>query len=340
MKFIKYPKTYRNIEEYKIDKTTINKHEWIATEKLHGSNCSIYYNGNNIQLAKRSGFLEESESFYGFNNIKWKLENPVNNIFNELKTKYNQLDYIIIYGEFIGGWFPESPSEWKGAWAEGRINNEGKIMVPQKNRAIQEGVYYGNMCGMFVFDIWAIEKDEKHIYIDYDEIIRLCNKYGLDVVQPLARGTFNKLSKFNINFDSTIPQLWGQSKTYMSNNLTEGVVIRPVDYNDIGFCKVKIKHDIFAEICQNSEFTKEDSDQAVTLILNGMVNQIRYYNVVTETGIEICLDNKEAIIEQIMDDIIVDYHRCYDLPWENYDEKMDNLRQNCSLLVDKELSSE
>lgn len=337
MDFIKYPKTHRNIKQCEIDINKVNKLEWIATEKMHGANCSIYSNGSQIKLAKRSGFLEENENFYGFRQIKSKLENPVNNIFNELKQQHSELSYMIIFGELIGGWFPESPDNWEGAWTEGRINSEGTIMVPQKNRAVQEGIYYGNHCGIIVFDIWMIMKDKKQVYINYDEIMYLCDKNRLDVIKPLAKGTFNKVSNFDINFNSTIPKMWGYTMTELANNLAEGIVVRPVDYNDIGFCKVKIKHDIFATICDKSEFKKEDTEQAVTIILNGMINYERFYNVVTETGIEVCQENRDDIIREIIDDIIVDYHQRYDLPWENYDETMKNIQHQCSIIVDREL---
>lgn len=336
MEFIKYPKTHRNINGFDIDNNKINKLEWIATEKMHGANCGIYSNGSEIKLAKRSGFLEEDEKFYGFKQLKPKLEKRVNDIFNQLKQQNPKLNHIIIFVELIGGWFPESPSDWKGAWTEGRINSEGIIMIPQKYRAVQEGVYYGSKCDVVVFDIWMIMEDNTQIYINYDEIISLCDSCGLTIVKPLARGTFKKLVNYDIKFNSTIPKMWGY--TTLANNLAEGIVIRPVDYNDVGFCKVKIKNDVFAKICDKSTFTKNDTDQAVTILLNGMVNFERYYNVITETGIDVTEENKEKIVNDIVDDIVIDYHQKYDLPWENYNEKMDNLRRNCIILVENELS--
>jgi len=32
--------------------------KWYATEKLHGSNFSIYFNGTDIKFAKRNSFLD------------------------------------------------------------------------------------------------------------------------------------------------------------------------------------------------------------------------------------------------------------------------------------------
>ena len=54
MHFVKFPKIYENIGDFKSPK----KLEWIATEKIDGSNFSVYSNGVETKFAKRTGFLQ------------------------------------------------------------------------------------------------------------------------------------------------------------------------------------------------------------------------------------------------------------------------------------------
>ena len=336
MEFIKFPKTYETVSSHNIDHSKIDSKEWMVTEKIHGANVSIYVNKSEIKLAKRTGFLEESEVFFGFSYLKNKLENPAFNIFKKLSNDYETLDYVIIYGELCGGWYPESPGEWLGAKASGRITPDGKIVVPQKIRGIQEGVYYSNSIGMIVFDIIVVLDDKTQIPINYDYIIQLCQDERLDVNIPLARGSYNDMIHYDINFDSLIPKVFG--KEMAINNTCEGIVIRPVDYSDIGFCSVKIKNKYFAEICDKSPFTKNDEEQALIFILSSMVNYNRLYNVVSEIGIDVNEENREEIVKELIDDIITEYHCKYDIPWTNYEEKIKYLNDMCNNLLLENMS--
>lgn len=48
--FVKFPKIYENMGEFKAPK----KLEWIATEKIDGSNFSVYSNGLEIIFCKKN----------------------------------------------------------------------------------------------------------------------------------------------------------------------------------------------------------------------------------------------------------------------------------------------
>ena len=336
MEFIKFPKIYEIITSHKnnnhrIDNHMVNKQEWIVTEKIHGANVSIYVNQDEIKLAKRTGFLEEKEVFFGFSHLKNKLENPSLNIFKKLSREFKSLNYVIIYGELCGGWYPEQPDKWPGAIPSGRITPAGKIIISQKYRAVQEGVYYSDFISVIVFDIIVVLNDGTKIPINYDKIIELCQQERLVVNMPLARGKYTDMINYDINFDSMIPKLLGKEMSI--NNTCEGVVVRPVDYNDIGFCSVKIKNNSFSEICQKSSFNKNDEEQALIIILSSMVNNNRLYNIVSEIGIDISLENKEEIVKELIDDIIVEYHCRYDIPWNDYQEKIKLLNDKCNNLI-------
>lgn len=69
----KFQKISNNVDKYilnkKDNKLFSNKTKWVATEKIHGSNFSIYYNNNNVSFAKRNSKLDDDEWFYNYHLI-------------------------------------------------------------------------------------------------------------------------------------------------------------------------------------------------------------------------------------------------------------------------------
>ena len=106
MKFEKYPSLVRSED---ISKGRLAKHLahaddlWYATEKIHGANFAIYYDGIEYKFAKRTGFIEEGERFFRYEEyfteeqmVLWKTQ--IQYLWDS--TNYSQ---VIIYGEFFGG---------------------------------------------------------------------------------------------------------------------------------------------------------------------------------------------------------------------------------------------
>ena len=155
IKFMKFPKIYENTGEFKAPK----KLDWIATEKIDGSNFSVYSDGNIVKFAKRTGFLKENEWFYNYQLIALDLSKKAKQVFKHLNnsnTIKKPLKFVVIYGELCGGWFP-SDTNWTGP-VPSRINEKGVIIIPLEKRAIQEGVYYYDKNRLIVFYIYYIYK--------------------------------------------------------------------------------------------------------------------------------------------------------------------------------------
>merc|ERR1712178_150688 len=82
MRHISYPKFKNHYDEKTIKwiQKQVENYEnktFVATEKLHGSNFSIYTDGKSIKCARRNGFLEENENFHQAQNIAEKMKDKI-----------------------------------------------------------------------------------------------------------------------------------------------------------------------------------------------------------------------------------------------------------------------
>ena len=94
--FFKYQKIYESVDNYTLNKKqlkmlNLKKTEWIVQEKVHGSNFSIYFDGNKIEFAKRNSILQENEWFYNYETIKSKLILNTNQLYKLLNLSRHQL---------------------------------------------------------------------------------------------------------------------------------------------------------------------------------------------------------------------------------------------------------
>ena len=64
--------TYPEIENHynKETKLFIDNHTteepWVATEKIHGTNFSLIYDGEKVTAAKRNSLLKDNDKFFSF----------------------------------------------------------------------------------------------------------------------------------------------------------------------------------------------------------------------------------------------------------------------------------
>ena len=78
---------------------------WVAHEKIHGTNFSIWITENEIKYAKRSGFITEGDNFYGYKNVMQILAPSFATIQDFIKSKATSkipIDTITIFGELFG----------------------------------------------------------------------------------------------------------------------------------------------------------------------------------------------------------------------------------------------
>ncbi len=320
MQFKEYQKIPTDTKSYKLSKKEeqqlFNKVKWVVLEKVHGSNFSIYCDGKKTRFGKRSAFLEPNEWFYNYETIRDRLTEQALSLINtRLKKEYKDMQYCIIYGELLGGFYPQDETQWKGPVEAKRINSRNECLLALSDRAIQEGIYYSPNVEYIGYDIVIIDSDGQAIFMNYDQVMSHLKAIGMHYLEPLLISSFTNAMKYNLNFDSKVAvDLFKQRKLPSGTNIAEGVVIKPLDGslrildkkdNDVR-CMVKLKNPQFLEI--SSEFTAPEMT-ASTLLLS-MINNNRLNNLKSKVG-HLSIDKQTELVDLLIEDVWKDY-------WEQY----------------------
>lgn len=208
MKFQKYSSIenhYRTEFVERIKLEGMDGGTWIATEKIHGANLSIWVNATRTKIAKRSGFLKDLTFFKGGEFFRLGLiEDP-------LKAKARKMyrwfelkpETLVIYGELFGGHYPHP-----------------KVLENPKHKMVQKGVWYSPGLQFAVFDIKI-----NGTFVSFGYLQELCMISGFLPVPIIAYGTFDYMVKLRNDYSSVIHKEWGLPK--IKGNIMEGLVIRP-----------------------------------------------------------------------------------------------------------------
>ena len=111
----------------------------MASEKIHGSNFSIYFNGETACYGRRTDFLTKDipvpcdnpgeyfkESFFDAKNLVKKFHNKLPDVYATIKEYDPKMLKFSVYGEYFGGLWPENhPAAVKGG-----------------PKGVQKGIYY------------------------------------------------------------------------------------------------------------------------------------------------------------------------------------------------------
>ena len=102
-KFSSIENTYRDKEiQYWIDNINNNipNIQYILTEKIHGTNFSIFISKDEIRYGSRNDFLENNFSFFDWQNTMKKYESDILK-FQQYVIE-NNINQLAIYGELYG----------------------------------------------------------------------------------------------------------------------------------------------------------------------------------------------------------------------------------------------
>lgn len=176
--------------------------DWYVTEKIHGANYSFWvdlYKTQSyafVRCAKRSGFIEKEEKFYGHEAVHGALSKNMYELAMHMETD------IIIYGELFGGSY----------------NGKSKGAIVQK-----EVQYHPNTMFM-AFDI-ALYNYGNPTYIPHEKFVELCEQFNIPYAPVLFKGTLSECIDYTNEFETTIPAQFGLEP--IAGNVCEGVVIKP-----------------------------------------------------------------------------------------------------------------
>jgi Rnl2 family RNA ligase len=193
--------------------------EFVALEKVHGSNFAFETDGRAVTYFSRNRSLEVQERFVGTTvpaETMGRYHGPVKQAFHLCSVAMGGGDSprrpksVIIYGEYFGGWYPHKD-----------VKQEG----PGAGAPVQKGIVaYAPGHHFFAFDVCI-----DGAFLDYDAAQDLLQRAGFPLVaSPIVRGTFDDCMRFDVDsFHTTIPGLLGLPPC-QSFSTAEGLVIRPV----------------------------------------------------------------------------------------------------------------
>jgi RNA-editing ligase len=356
MQFHEFQKIPASSSEYVLSKKEetrlFRQEEWVAMEKVHGANFSVYHqpSSRETRFAKRTAFLNENEYFYGWETICDSIGAKIVKVASQCVKKTNS--YVILYGELFGGFYPseENADIWTGAIKAGRINGNNECLLPLDDRAVQEGIYYTNKLDFVIFDVAVVDcdPDMNHViqFLDYDRVQKLCAFADLLCLKPLLRGTYKQVSSFPYaSFDSTLGStLLDMPRLPTVTNAAEGIVIKPVKtfmvYNSKGKsvrCLIKLKNPSFAEMGSDFSMPKVTTVTRLCAFVNG--NRIAC--LLSKYGGRVTTANVQELVEKLVEDVLEDFYIQFpnaisqSLDW---DADLAKLHEKCQAALDREMS--
>ena len=275
MNFVKYPSLENHtnskflekvFHEVAIQSGSINT-EFVAREKIHGTNFSVIITKDSITPAKRTGVILDTEKFFGYEDLMSELDDIFKSIQANLIERGDGWNSIQIFGEYAGG-------------------------------NIQKEVNYGEK-SFYVFDILLDAPGAG--YSDgwwADESVELfCDHHGLKIAPLIARGTLEQLLKLPVEFDSIVPSLtWDNMYSYHAqpepkDNVAEGLVIKPnmpMWLSNGSRIAIKYKTDKFKEKgkakAPKIPVKLDEADEALLSKFSEYVTKSRISNVASHIG--------------------------------------------------------
>jgi len=305
---MKYQKIYNSIDTYGIEPKILTKltksTRWVVTEKIHGANFSVHYDGKQVKFAKRSGFIED-EPFYNYQILKKLLEISIKKLYDSIECRY-----VIAYGELCGGYYPEEPSKWTGPLGF-RIDKNYKLLVPSSEKAIQEGIYYNNGITFITYDVAYKAKDQTSLtFLDYNECQTKLSNAGFIIQEALRICSYSEAVNYDIRQNSKLPKSLGMVELSPMTNIMEGIVLKPINAVRVkGLVRplIKIKNNEFMEI--DSGVSRQVIKSLVNYksIMASMVNNNRVQSAISKIG-EYNSNNKKIIKQEIYDDVMKDLY--------------------------------
>lgn len=265
MEFKKYNSIENAYRQKMVDSISMYfpKSTFVVQEKIHGANFSIWADKGEIRFAKRSGFIEEGEKFYGYERAMDKLELQLSSL--KIASILSERS-CVVYGELFGGSY-EGVEPIKGV------------------SKVQRGVNYSPDVEFMAFDVYIdgerIPTKEANRWLDKMNILR---------VPELMTGTLSECLQHANDFNSKVPQMLGLEE--LEENIVEGTVIKL--YDEVGTLPngkapiLKNKNEKFSEKSKvrkpkTPTKTPEHLVEYEELLIS-MVNENRLKNVISKIG--------------------------------------------------------
>lgn len=324
MEFKKFQSIENSYRQKEVQSVQLNfpKETFVVQEKIHGSNFSFWTDGKTVRCAKRSNFIKENESFFGYEALLDRYEKHILYLFEELKSDNylcEDLEELTIFGEIYGGTYPHPD-------------------VPRENVSkVQGGVYYSPDVNFIAFDVKA-----NGSYVGFKKFKTACIVGKIPFLDALYEGTFEECLAVGNEYPSTLPAMHGLPE--IEGNGCEGNVIRPINVLYFGNGKrviLKNKNEAFSEKKQGPKKPKVQVDvppeiQELQLEAVQYINDNRLRNVISKVG-EVSQKDFGKLLgllsKDVMEDLAKDHPKVLNL--DNVERKMVTrlLNNECGNLI-------
>ncbi|MCP4438246.1 MAG: RNA ligase [Aureispira sp.] len=341
MQHISYQKIRESSKKWQLDiqqHQLLEKLQWVVTEKIHGANFSILVDKDQVQFAKRKEMLEDDEDFFGHSLLKEVLIKKAKELFLLLNSKSQNIEQINIYGELFGGAYPHP-----------------NVSVNTQVEAVQTGIYYSPNIEFSVFDIGFITTEEEELsFLDYTLLTEYCEEVGFLYCPSLLIGDYASSVNYPFRFQSTIPELLGLPK--LSDNLAEGIVVKPVENIWLETPKGRIRPILKFKIPEFSEDARFQQAQKWTassrspskeaLVVNNLfleqqvlplITKQRLNNAISKIG-RLTKRTKNRVLELLKEDIYEELVESLNTDLEEHQATiLEYIHADCNNIVKKAL---
>lgn len=182
--------------------------EWVATEKVHGANFCFETDGVGVEYASRTCKLGGDCNFYNARTAMPRYHPFVREAFKLAKQRSPELQRLLIYGEYFGGYYPGLP-------------------VEPGMRKVQPGIAYSPGHHFYAFDV-SLNGPQEGNYMDFDDARELLLAAGFPLVAtPLRRGSLQDVINIDVEtLETTLPEQLGHPPLDQWR-IAEGVIVRP-----------------------------------------------------------------------------------------------------------------
>jgi len=337
MKHIGYPSienTYREQFLALITEEGKNGGEWVVTEKVHGGQFSIYYDGAEIKASSRTAFLSDDIDFFNWQKVLADNRDKIIHVYDILKSQDKNISIVIVYGELFGGSYPHP-----------------EVPKVKTAKRLQKGVYYHPDNLFYAFDIMAGNR-----FLTVDETNDLFERVGLFYAKPLSRGTLEECLAYSNIFPSQVSR-W-LNLPQIEDNVAEGIVIKPVEprFLNIGErISLKSKNGKFEErksikkrpVVQHEDTPLSEAGDRLLQELTSFITGNRLENVMSKRGTmpyPIPKDYFGEIMKEFSLDIWKDFNKDFQNEYEALDKNEQKkiskvMNQETAKLVKKSLFS-
>ncbi|RNF04180.1 REL1 protein [Trypanosoma rangeli] len=271
-----------------IHKSGLGAQEWVACEKVHGTNFGIYLinlgEQEVVRFSKRSGIMDPNENFFGYHILIDEFSAQVRILCDLLKQKYglSRIGRVVLNGELFGAKYKHPLVPKSEKWCT--MPNGKRFPIAGVEIQREPFPQYSPELHFFAFDIkYSVSgAEEDFVMLGYDEFVEFCSKVpNLLYAKAVVRGTLDTCLAFDVeNFNTPLPALLGLGNYPLEGNLAEGVVIRHVRRGDPAVEKhnvatiLKLRCSSFMELKHPGK-QKELKETFIDTVRTGALQRVR-----------------------------------------------------------------